>query len=181
MRRFLLLLLLFASYNVCIGQQILVEKHDDGTYSKGVRDENGYKVGKWEKFYASGKLFIEANYINDTLNGDVTSFYKNGKTQAENVYIAGKLNGISKQYDIKGNPIREISSKENLIFGNCKYYENGVIDNERYYKNGIIDGPCKQYRKGKLYMEWTELQNGARKNQICYDLKTGKKKDCGFL
>lgn len=181
MRKLLLLLLFFSTYHLCIGQQSVREDHDDGTYSEGIRDENGYQTGKWIKYYASGKPFIVANYVNDTLNGDVNSYYKNGNTQAENVYIGGKLNGISKQYDIKGNPIREISYKENLIYGNCKYYENGVIDNERYFKNGNIDGPCKDYIKGKLYMEWVQLRNGARKNRICYDLKTGKKKNCGFL
>lgn len=181
MRRLLLILLLLATYNFCLGQQTVTEQHEDGTFSNGVRDENGYKVGEWKKYYASGKLFIQASYVNDTLNGKVYSYYKNGNTQAENDYIAGKLNGISKQYDIKGNAIREISYKDNLIFGNCKYYEDGTIDNERYYKNGVIDGPCKDYRKGKLWREYTQYASGRITDQICYDLVTGKKKNCGFL
>lgn len=182
MRRYLLLIILFLTYNLCIGQTLFTEENGDGTINVGKRDENGYKVGEWNKYYPSGKLFIKATYVKDTLNGPVISYYKNGNTQAENHYIAGKLNGISKQYDIKNNPIREISYKDNLIFGNCKYYEDGLLDNERYYKNGIINGPCKDYRKGKLYMEYNyNSSTGRRKDQICYDLKTGKKKNCGFL
>ena len=177
MRKFLLLLIFLSSYNFCIGQQRVTEENEDGTYSNGFRDEDGYKTGEWKKYYASGKVFILANYVNDTLEGKVISFYKNGKTQAENDYLVGKLNGISKQYDIKGNPIREISYKENIIFGNCKYYEEGLLDNEIYYKNGAINGPCKQYRKGILEMEWIQLPNGARRDQICYDIKTGKKRN----
>jgi len=182
MRRFLILFLLLSTYNICIGQSVVIEKNDDGTYSEGVRDDNGYKTGEWKKYYNNSKIFIVATYVNDTLNGKVTSYYKNGNTQAENDYINGKLNGISKQYDIQGNPIREISYKENLIFGNCKYYEEGLLDNERYYKNGIINGPCKDYRKGKLIMEYTyNSSTGRRSNQVCYDQKTGKKRNCGFL
>lgn len=181
MRRFLLLLILLASYNFCIGQQRVTEENPDGTFEVGIRDENGYKTGEWKKYYNSGNVFILANYVNDTLEGKVISYYKNGKVQAENDYLVGKLNGVSKQYDIKGNPIREISYKENLIFGNCKYYEDGYLDNELYYKNGAIDGPCKQYRKGILEMEWVQLRNGARRDQVCYDIKTGKKRNCGFF
>lgn len=182
MRRLLLLLLIFASYNICIGQQSVREQNDDGTVSVGNVNEEGERIGDWKKLYASGKVFIEMSYVNGLLEGRVTSYYKNGNMQADNYYIAGKLNGVSKQFDIKGNPIREISYKENLIFGNCKYYENGVIDTERYYVNGIINGPCKDYRKGNLFMEYDyNSSTGRRKNQACYDLKTGKKKDCGFL
>lgn len=181
MRIYLLLFFLMSSYNLCLGQSTYTEDNEDGTYSVGVRDENGYKTGEWKKYYSSGKVFIVATYVNDTLDGKVTSFYKNGRKQAENDYIAGKLNGVSKQFDIKGTPIREISYKENLIFGNCKYYEEGILDNERYYKNGVVDGPCKDYRKGKLYMEYVQHPSGRISNQVCYDIKTGKKRNCGFL
>jgi len=181
MRISLLLFFVFVSYSFCLGQSTYTEDNEDGTYSVGVRDENGYKSGEWTKYYTSGKVFIIADYVNDTLQGTVTSYYKNGRKQAENDYIGGKLNGISKQYDIKGTPIREISYKENLIFGNCKYYEEGILDNERYYKNGVIDGPCKDYRKGKLYMEYVRHASGRISNQVCYDVKTGKKRNCGFL
>ena len=169
------------TYNLCFGQQLVTEENDDSTYSVGMRDENGYKTGEWKKYYASGRVFITANYVNDTLNGKVISYYKNANIQAENDYINGMLNGVSKQYDIKGNPIREISYKDNLIFGNCVYYEDGVIDNERYYKNGVVDGPCKDYRKGKLWMEYNKYPTGQVTDQICYDIKTGKKRNCGFL
>ncbi len=181
MRRFLLLFILLSTYNFCLGQQHVTEKHEDGTYSEGNREENGYKTGEWKKYYTSGKVFILANYVNDTLEGKVTSYYKNGNKQAENDYIAGKLHGVSKQYDIKENPIRAISYKDNLIYGNCKYYKEGLLDNELYYKNGAIDGPCKKYRRGILEMEWVQLPNGARRDQVCYDIKTGKKKNCGFF
>ncbi len=180
MRRYLLLLL-FISYNLCMGQQSVREPNDDGTYSVGVVDKDGNRTGDWKKHYSSGKVFISMSYVNGLLEGKVISYYKNGNIQAENDYIEGKLNGISKQYDIKGTPIREISYKENLIFGNCKYYENGVIDNERYYKNGVVDGPCKDYRKGKLIREYIQNASGRISDMICYDLKTGKKKNCGFL
>lgn len=182
MKRFIFLLcLLFSTYNLCLGQQLVEEKNEDGTVSKGMVDENGQRVGAWEKLYSSGRVFITMSYVNGVLEGKVTSYYKNGKIQAENDYIAGKLNGVSKQYDIKGLPIREISYKDNLIYGNCIYYEEGVIDNERYYKNGIIDGKCKDYRNGKLSMEYTMLPTQEVIDQICYSTKTGKKINCNFF
>ena len=182
MKRFIFLLLLFLStYNYCLGQQLVTEQNEDGTTSVGKVDENGQRTGPWKKYYSSGRVFIDMNYVNGKLEGKVISYYKNGNTQAENDYIAGKLNGVSKQYDIKGNPIREISYKENLIFGNCIYYEDGFIDNERYYKNGVIDGVCKDYQKGKLTLEYTMLPTGEVIDQICYSPKTGKKVNCNFF
>lgn len=164
-----------------MGQQSVTEENEDGTISKGVVDENGRRIGEWVKYYSSGKRFIVAKYVDGVLEGKVISYYKNGNIQAENDYIAGKLNGVSKQYDIKGNPIREISYKDNLIFGNCIYYEDGLIDNERYYKNGVIDGKCKDYKNGKLSMEYTMLPSGEVLDQICYNTKTGKKINCNFF
>jgi len=179
-RIFFLFFILFATYNLCIGQNTVTIQNDEGTYSQGQLID-GNREGKWVKYYQSGKKFIIANYVDGVLNGQVISYYKNGNVQAENDYINGKLNGVSKQYDIKGNPIREISYKDNLIFGNCIYYEDGLIDNERYYKNGVIDGKCKDYKKGKLHMEYTMLPNYERIDVICYDTKTGKKKNCNFF
>ena len=181
MRSLPVLLILLSTYNFCLGQQLFTEENDDGTFSVGIRDENGFRTGEWKKYYNSGKVFILANYVNDTLEGQVISYYKNGNVQAENVYVAGKLNGVSKQFDIKGSPIREISYKNNLIYGNCKYYKEGILDTELYYKNGAINGPCKQYRKGILEMEWIQLPNGVRRDQVCYDIKSGKKRNCGFF
>lgn len=169
------------TYSFCIGQQSVEEKNEDGTISRGMVNEEGQRVGSWQKLYSNGKVFIAMNYVDGKLEGEVTSYYKNGKIQAKNHYIAGKLNGVSKQYDIKGEPIREISYKDNLIYGNCIYYEDGIIDNERYYKNGVIDGPCKDYRGGKLSMEYTMLPTGETIDQICYSTKTGKKINCNFF
>lgn len=176
-----LLITLFLISNLSFSQDnISTDEYDDGTYSKGVYD-NGLKQGEWKKYYNSGKEFIVANYINDTLEGKVISYYKNGSIQAENDYLKGKLNGISKQFDIKGRPIREISYQNNFIYGNCIYYEDGVIYSERYYKNGIPDGPCKDYNKdGKIEYEYTLLPNGQRIDNVCYN-KNGKKVPCNFF
>jgi len=177
---FLLITLFFISNFSFSQDNIYTDEHDDGTYSKGIYVD-GLKQGEWIKYYSSGKKFIVANYINDTLEGSVKSYYKNGSIQAENNYLKGKLNGISKQFDIKGKPIREISYQNNLIFGNCIYYENGIIYNEQYYKNGIPNGPGKEYdEKGNLQYEYILLANNQRTNSVCYN-KNGKKVPCNFF
>ena len=179
--KLLIIAFLICSFHSLGQSNIYTEEHDDGTYSIGKRDLNGYQQGEWKKHYANGKVFIVANYINDTLEGLVTSYYKNGIKQAENDYLAGKLNGVSKQYDIKGQIIREISYKNNLIYGNCVFYEDGVIYAETYYKNGIPDGPCKDYYdNGKIKHEYVQHPDGSTTNNICYD-KKGKKIKCNFF
>ncbi len=176
-----LLITLFLITNLSFSQDnVYTDQHDDGKYSKGVYID-GLKQGEWKKYYNNGKVFIIAHYINDTLEGPVNSYYKNGSIQAENSYLKGKLNGISKQFDIKGKPIREISYQNNLIYGNCIYYEDGIIYNERYYKKGIPNGPCKDYDdKGNLIAEYTLLSTGERTNNVCYN-KDGKKIACNFF
>ena len=176
-----LLITLFLISNFSFSQDnISTDEHDDGTYSKGVY-VNYLKQGEWKKYYSSGKEFIVANYIDDTLEGKVVSYYKNGSIQAENDNLKGKLNGISKQFDIKGRPIRDISYQNNLIYGNCIYYENGIIYNEQYYKNGIPNGLCKEYdNKGVLRYEYVMHTNGERTKSSCYN-KDGKKVPCNFF
>lgn len=183
MNRVKLLIIAFLVYSFhCFGQSdVYTEEHDDGTYSMGKRDLNGYQQGEWIKYYSSGKVFIIANYINNVLEGPVISYYKNGTKQAENDYLAGQLNGVSKQYDIKGRIIREISYRNNLIYGNCIYYEDGVIYTERYYKNGLVDGPCKDYyENGNIQHEYTMHPDGRMTDNVCYDKKS-KKVKCNFF
>ncbi len=180
-RIIILLITIFLISNLSFSQvNLSTDAHDDGTFSKGVYND-GLKQGEWKKYYSNGKEFIIANYINDTLEGKVVSYYKNGSIQAENDYLKGKLNGISKQFDIKGKAIREISYQNNLIYGNCVYYEDGVIYNERYYKKGIVNGLCKDYDEdGNIMTEYTILPTGERINNICYN-KKGKKVPCNFF
>ena len=85
MNRVLILIITFLICSIhCFSQSdVYTEEHDDGTYSIGKRDLNGYQQGEWKKYYSNGKEFITANYINDTLEGLVKSYYKSGIKQAE--------------------------------------------------------------------------------------------------
>lgn len=62
---------------------------------------NNLKEGEW-KTYKDDKLWILANYMNDSLHGSFTSYYKNGEVKRFDIYSHGKLkNGVC--YDQKGN------------------------------------------------------------------------------
>lgn len=149
-------------------------KDDKGMLERYERRKKDYaKEGKYEKFYADGKKYVEARYVNDSLDGERRFFYasgqletvetyvrgvyhgpyrhyhENGKLQLEQVYVKGALQGMSKRYYPSGILADEamlVDNEENGVF--TEYYENGQKKAEGYYTPG--DGESGPWEQGEL-------------------------------
>ncbi len=65
--------------------------------------KNGVKDGRWEFFYATGQLRMEAIYSNGVENGVYNSFRENGIPYFRGFYINGQRANIWEFYDEAGN------------------------------------------------------------------------------
>ena len=105
----------------------LVER--DGIYYKRFSDEpftgqvaglargtikNGRIEGSWKKFYPSGDLHIDANYMNGVKHGSEIVWWINGNLHKKGTYENGKKVGTHVFYDIDGTLLSEWSG----IFSN---------------------------------------------------------------
>jgi antitoxin component YwqK of YwqJK toxin-antitoxin module len=72
------------------------------------------KNGSWRKFFTSGEIMWESNYVNNKLEGESKSWFRNGKIYKEGVF----------RNDLMEGPW-------------LKYTENGNIDKVYQYKKGI--------------------------------------------
>ena len=75
------------------------------------------REGLYRKFYPSGKLQEQANFHNDTLEGERRLFYENGQVQIVEQYVDGQFHG----------PYRT-------------FYENGQADVEGEYVDNSMQG-----------------------------------------
>lgn len=166
----------------------LIEKYD-------INRKTNKKEGKYQRFYANGKLAEEAtyvagmldgyrklfredgsievheNYLSGAYQGEFTSFYPNGQTNVIGNYLNNEMNGLWKRYYDTGELMEETLFKENEENGPFKeYYKNGKIKTEGVYLNG-------PHEQGELRM-YDEKGNIVKKmncdNGVCHTIWESK-------
>ena len=79
------------------------------------------------------------------INGIMKKYYKTGELNRELQFIDGKGNGISKWYYKTGELKGELQFKDGQIIGSWKeYYRTGELKGELPYKNGKGNGIWKE-------------------------------------
>jgi len=105
----------------------VVDRYENGKIRNIIQYKKGMREGKAIGFYQSGKLKIESTYKNDNPNGITKTYYETGQLKSESEIVEGKNvlykeyhengkikeeeyykngEGISKIYDINGNPVK---------------------------------------------------------------------------
>ena len=69
--------------------------------------KDGKRTGIWTFQHPNGKLFKKCEFVNDSINGDVTEYHDNGQKAFEGTYKNGKLNGYSHWWTPDGLPEME--------------------------------------------------------------------------
>jgi len=111
----------------------------DSLRSEG-KFHNGKRHGYWRWYYPTGRLFIDAYYVDGKKDGRVRVFYPDGTLKQLEHYRDGVKHGILRYYFPSGQLERE------------EYYENGVLQDtaKYYYENGHLD-MIIPYRNGKMH------------------------------
>jgi antitoxin component YwqK of YwqJK toxin-antitoxin module len=104
-------------------------RDENGNLEKYERLKSNFaKQGAYEKRSPEGILLVQAQYKNDTLEGERRYFYKNGQVESIEHFVQGKYHG---KYQ--------------------KFFENGALQVEQMYQNGALNGwSIGYYRSGQI-------------------------------
>lgn len=134
------------------------EMTGDREYAPKAKIEEGYykndrREGVWKKYYPSGKLRSEINFVAGRPQGNYTTYYSNGITEEKGVWEEGKNIGEFKRFHASGKLHQHFFFAENGKRNGTQYYfhENGnpalIVDIE----NGKESGQFKRFAEdGKL-------------------------------
>lgn len=94
------------------------QKEGEWIYKAGDYSEKGkfigdLKDGKWQAFYADGKLKYEGNFIQGNPDGEHVFYYPNGQLKETNYYIMGISEKNWKKYDENGVLLITITYRDN--------------------------------------------------------------------
>ena len=103
------------------------------TYNKG-RFEGPYRV-----YYENGKLELEANYVNNVMEGEVHKYYETGEL----------MEVVNFQDNEENGPFKE-------------YYANGNVKTEGFYMNGDNEhGLLKMFNENGELVKTMNCQHGV--------------------
>ena len=89
--------------------------------------------------YPSGKIRLQAQYVNDQKNGPQIEFYESGAKKSEKNFVNGKEEGEAKEFYESGSVKAEISYEHGAIQGKMtQCYESGKIKSIAVYERGTI-------------------------------------------
>ncbi|PCH67750.1 MAG: hypothetical protein COC01_05180 [Bacteroidetes bacterium] len=169
-----LFILLFVS-SVCFGQTTkkITTYHDywklypyEVYYVKA--DQPGFKHGKYKKYYSSGGIRMETNYVNDKQEGKCT-FYDEGtgKIYLTQILKNDKRHGIETHYYANGKIDRQGNWVEGKQEGKwIEYKEDGTVLDEITFKNGYPQGEF-------ISVKWP---NGNKKSEGMVERDASQKK-----
>ena len=126
-------------------------------------DKEGKKQGKYLSFYNTGQIRREGIYLNNVKNGPWKYYNilnikkpdsilnKSSLTDIES-YNNGLKEGAFQEYHYNGNNKGEGSYKNDVLFGECKWYhQNGQLSSYEFYnENGKIDSIIQWNENGTL-------------------------------
>jgi antitoxin component YwqK of YwqJK toxin-antitoxin module len=148
---------MYKSFWLLIGLFFLIGCSDLETTE--VKDENGNviekytrrktdfaKQGMYQAFSPEGTLMEEANYVNDTLDGERRLYHENGKVQIKEQYDQGQFVGAYQTFYENGQMELEGTYTEGAMNGEWKrYYENGQLMEVVQFENNQENGPFIEY------------------------------------
>ncbi|WP_374960000.1 toxin-antitoxin system YwqK family antitoxin [Gilvibacter sp.] len=113
------------------------------------------KTGTWLYYHKDGKtVMTEENYLNDLLDGPMTTFYPNGNKTETVVYKQGKKEGESRYYSPAGVEIKFFTYANDKLNGPVKYYDaTGNLIVSGSYKNDAKHGLWQYFDNGKVVKE----------------------------
>jgi len=143
----------------CNSKLETIETKDEYGYAiKYSRKKTDFaKQGLYTKYYPSGGLYEEANYVNDTLHGERKLYYENGNLEIVENYDHGLFTSTFNRYFENGDLQLEGFYENNKATGVwTRYYANGKIKDSVTLVDNDENGPFTEYyENGNLKAEGT--------------------------
>lgn len=161
---------LFDEWRKKVGEGIYVNQKKEGVwmiYKQGLKvaEESysqGIKNGLARKFYETGELMEECDWVNNTQHGNYQVFYKTGEPYIQCKMENGVRNGLFLISFKNGRQELVGEYKNNLRHGEWKYHnEEGELWYTLLYDNGQILNPQVRDSIANLEMHKIESNKGA--------------------
>lgn len=161
----------------------LLEYHNDILIDRqriNRRDEKGMKQGRWVTYYDDDRIYIDAFYKDDMLDGQYIEYDASGKMRLSMKYVAG----IIREEPAESNYEVDIRNE---------YHNNGVIRYSGAYRGSTKIGIHRQYDEqgkvvasiiydnaGKIVSQGIVNERGEKVGPWIDYYETGEKKNEGF-
>lgn len=161
---------LFDAYRKKVAEGVYIKQKKDGKWVYFENDinvaeeqyKNGLKNGISKKFYESGELMEEVDWVNDQQEGDYVIYFKAGEPYFQCKMKQGQRHGLCLIHSQNGNPEMEAHYKNNLRDGEWKFYgENGDFQYQLNYKEGELLNPFVRDSIANIKMQ--NLEGGKGK------------------
>jgi antitoxin component YwqK of YwqJK toxin-antitoxin module len=121
---------------------------------------NEKKSGLWVYFSENRKIADE-QFRDDNKHGKSHKYYETGEVWEETDWVNGKQEGSFRVFFKTGEPFFECKMSNNQRNGLClTYFPNGRIELEANYKNGLHNGEWKYYSENGEYRYSLFYNNG---------------------
>lgn len=108
--------------------------------------EEGFKQGKYLRYFENGVLAEETSYQNNEQHGMRKIYFEDGNLEYTAFYVHGLLEGERKVFYPSGKLRVSSTYKQNQLVGPFyKYYENGKLAEEVTFVDGNENGPFVEY------------------------------------
>lgn len=137
----------------------------EGVLMEEAQYKNDTLDGERKFFYPSGKLESVEHYRNGAYHGKYQKFYENGTMEVEQEFANGALEGLSIAYYPSGGVKEKVTLHNNEESGPfSEYYENGVLKAEGTYIPGedlpLEQGELKEYDETGTLVRIADCQSG---------------------
>jgi len=129
---------------------------------------NEKKSGLWIYFSEDRKIAYE-QFVDGEKHGKSRKYYETGEVWEETDWVRGKQEGSYQVFFKNGEPFLQIKMSNNQRNGLClSYFQNGRLELEANYKNGLRHGEWKyfdeqgNYRYSLFYNEGKILNPNVR-------------------
>ncbi len=169
----LTLLILAVNIHLSVSQNI----GQKGDSLVNYKDINGMKQGHWSKKYRNNRVAYIADFKNDKLIGKYQRFYRTGKLSLEVNYGQNESGPAKIYYDNK-----VLAAEGNYIHRNVKdglwkfYGVDGRLVVEVTYSNGIKNGKETKFWKNGQKMEEKDWVDGKQDGVWAQWFENGKEK-----
>ncbi|GGG13982.1 hypothetical protein GCM10011344_13280 [Dokdonia pacifica] len=153
----------------------IVYYYESGDVQSKNAYSNGVLHGKYTSYDFYGKLYAEAMYVNDELQGTIKIYYPDGTIKSERNYDLGNLHGYYKTYFENGQ-VEDIYSYQNgeLVGVSEEFNEAGIKVGEVPYIDNEIHGARKFYGKEKGTLQLIRFYDKGKLIGYSYLDKEGK-------
>lgn len=171
MKKILLMLTIFSTFNLAIGQKEESLDHCgcsnkidqitpflNGSYSRYCNNiliekgafKNGLKDGEWLTYSTKGKLIRMISYDSGTINGKVELYYLSGKLKLAGQFENGKKTGSWSYFNAQGKKLVEGNYEANKPIGIWTVYnktgKKAVVKYDYYQRKSLINRKAPKHK-----------------------------------